>query len=182
MGVRNYLIEDGSGVGKTAVGEELQRRGYNVVHGDRELKYRGAPLTGAPLAEPAQATEADKAAWRHAHLCWDVVKLKAATADQTHPMTFFCGGSRNYPAFIDSFDAVFVLDVAHRETLLRRLDERVARDPTDFGGKPEEKALVARLHATGEGIPSGIVIDAAAPIGQVVDAILTRCSTPPSPP
>jgi len=180
MGVRNYLIEGVSGVGKTTVAEELRRRGYHVVHGDRALRYRGNAKTGAPLAEPDHESEADKAAWRHAHLLWDTGKVKAVIADRTHPMTFFCGGSRNFQAFIDLFDAVFVLDVADLDTLFRRLDERVARDPSDFGGKPEEKALVARLHATKADIPNGIVIDATAPIARVADEILAKCA-PPSP-
>lgn len=56
------------------------------------------------------------------------------------------------------------------------LDERVARDPTDWGGKPEEKALVARLYRTKAGIPkNGIIIDATAPIVRVVDVILAKC-------
>jgi predicted ATPase len=50
MGRRNYLIEGVSGVGKTAVYTELQRRGYQAIHGDRELVYRGDPETGLPTA------------------------------------------------------------------------------------------------------------------------------------
>ena len=53
MGVKNYLIEGVSGTGKTAVAEELQRRGYYVIHGDRELAYVGDPETGEPLELPA---------------------------------------------------------------------------------------------------------------------------------
>ncbi|MBJ7411865.1 MAG: hypothetical protein JHD15_16075, partial [Phenylobacterium sp.] len=45
MGVRNFLIEGVSGAGKTAVATELQRRGYQAIHGDRELAYRGDPET-----------------------------------------------------------------------------------------------------------------------------------------
>ena len=37
MGRRNYLIEGLSGTGKTSVCDELQRRGYHAIHGDREL-------------------------------------------------------------------------------------------------------------------------------------------------
>jgi len=55
----------------------------------------------------------------------------------------------------------------------RRIDERVALDPTDFGGKPEERELAVRLHQTKEDIPkNGIIIDATAPLARVVDEIL----------
>jgi adenylate kinase family enzyme len=54
MGKRNYLIEGVSGTGKTSVAEELQRCGYHVLHGDRELKYRGDPKTGEPVNEPVR--------------------------------------------------------------------------------------------------------------------------------
>lgn len=45
MGIKNYLIEGLSSTGKT-MAEELQRRGYHVVHDDRELAYQGDPKTG----------------------------------------------------------------------------------------------------------------------------------------
>ncbi|WP_219845393.1 AAA family ATPase [Paenibacillus sp. AR247] len=35
MGIRNYLIEGGSGTGKTSVCKELQRRGYHAIQGDQ---------------------------------------------------------------------------------------------------------------------------------------------------
>jgi hypothetical protein len=177
MGIRNHLIEGVSGVGKTAVADELRRRGYHVLHGDRDLKYLGDPKTGAPLAEPVHESEMDKVLWRHEHLLWDIDKVKSVIADRSIAISFFCGGSRNFSHFIDLLDGVFVLEVGDLETLYRRLDERVAIDPTDFGGKPEEKQLVARLHATKEDIPSGgVVIDATAPIARIVDEILSKCA------
>jgi thymidylate kinase len=67
---------------------------------------------------------------------------------------------------------VFVLDV-DLDTMNRRIDERVALDPTDFGGTPEERELAVRLHQTKEDIPkNGIIIDATAPLSRVVDEIL----------
>jgi predicted ATPase len=39
MGRRNYLIDGVSGASKTAVCTGLQRRGYQAIHGDRELVY-----------------------------------------------------------------------------------------------------------------------------------------------
>src|ERR1700712_2894154 len=77
MGIKNYLIEGVSGTGKTSVAEELQRRGYHVIHGDRALAYRGDPKTGEPLDGLAQTSEADGVAWAHKHWIWDVDKVKS---------------------------------------------------------------------------------------------------------
>lgn len=40
MGKKNYLIEGVSGAGKTTVANELEKRGYHVVHGDRETMMK----------------------------------------------------------------------------------------------------------------------------------------------
>jgi thymidylate kinase len=104
-----------------------------------------------------------------------VEKVQAFVANQEEAVTFFCGSSRNFAKFIDLFDGVFVLEV-DLDTMNRRIDERVALDPTDFGGKPEERELIARLYATKEDVPkSGVVIDATVPIKRVVDEILRKC-------
>ncbi|MEQ8837029.1 MAG: hypothetical protein RID07_09530, partial [Lacipirellulaceae bacterium] len=68
MGIRNYLVEGVSGTGKTSVCDELQRRGVQAVHGDRELAYQGDPETGAPVAGSMVAGGG------HAHHIWDVGK------------------------------------------------------------------------------------------------------------
>jgi gluconate kinase len=172
VGVRNYLIEGVSGAGKTAVATELERRGYQAIHGDRELAYRGDSETGLPIAPD---TGAPTVRWISVHWIWDVEKVKAYIASQDEAVTFFCGGSRNYSKFIDLLDGVFVLEV-DVDTMNRRIDQRVAADPTDFGGKPEERALIARLFATKADVPKdAISIDATAPIARVVDEILSRC-------
>jgi broad-specificity NMP kinase len=132
MGRRNYLIDGVSGAGKTAVCTELQRRGYQAIHGDRELAYRGDPETGQP-ADPETGTPT--ATWMSEHHIWDVENVRALVANQGEAVTFFCGGSRNSSKFIALFDGVFVLEV-DLGTMKRRLDERVALDPTDFGGTP----------------------------------------------
>ena len=174
MGVRNYLIEGVSGAGKTTVGAELRRRGHQVVDGDRELVYRGDPETGLPTAPE---TDPPTAAWMSEHQIWDVEKVGAIVANQDEAITFFCGGSRNFAKFRHLFDDVFVLEV-DQDTMNRRIDERVALDPTDFGATPEERALIGRLFATKEDVPKDAVsIDATAPFAAVVDDILSRCGT-----
>ncbi|SHG47631.1 hypothetical protein SAMN02745157_4287 [Kaistia soli DSM 19436] len=161
-----------SGSGKTSVATELQRRGYHVIHGDRELAYRGDPRTGEPLdIDPSDPPNMD-VAFGHRHHLWDVDKVRALTADRSWPVTFFCGGSRNFDRFVGWFDAVFVLAVDH-ETLKWRL---ASRPDDEFGGTPAQRDFILGLSATRENIPSGAIeIDGTAPLARVVDAILAKC-------
>src|ERR1043165_9304095 len=163
MGVRNYLIEGVSGTGKTSVCNELKRRGYHAIHGDRELAYQGDPETGKPTD-----------GFRHEHHIWDVEKVKALVANQDEAVTFFCGGSKNSSKYIALFDGVFVLEV-DLETSLRRIAERVALDPTDWGRTPEEREITVRMYHSKEALPhNGTSIDATAPLTRVVDEILRQ--------
>ena len=84
MGIRNYLIEGVSGAGKTAVCTELQRRGYQAIHGDRELVYRGDPETGYRRLRKGTPT----ATWMSEHQIWDVEKVQALVANQEEAATF----------------------------------------------------------------------------------------------
>jgi hypothetical protein len=153
------LIEGVSCSGKTAVCNELQRRGYHAVNGDTELAYQGDPATGAP-------TEGHT----HEHHVWRVTTVKALVASHATPLTFLCGGSRNFPEFVHLLDGVFVLDI-DANTLIRRLDER----PEDeWGARPAERELILRLHRTKGDRPDGILIDATQPLASVVDDILRR--------
>jgi broad-specificity NMP kinase len=157
MAKRNYLIEGGSCTGKSSVCHELQKRGYKAINGDRELAYQGDPVTGKP-------TEGSV----HEHHIWDVHKVREIAANRAAEVTFFCGGSRNFSKFIDLFDKVFVLDV-DTKTLKQRLNSRAV---DDWGGNEKEKDMILRLHATKEGIPEGMIIDATRPLNEVVDAIV----------
>lgn len=160
MGIRNYLIEGVSGTGKTTVCHELRKRGYHSINGDTELAYQGNPETGEPVDGLS-----------HEYHIWNVDKVRVLIADQGHAASFFCGGSRNFLKFIDLFDRVFVLEI-DLDTLNRRL---AMRPETEWGGKPAERQLIRRLHATKEDVPkNAIAIDATAPIELVVDEILEK--------
>jgi hypothetical protein len=164
MGRKNYLIEGLSGTGKTSVCQELSRRGYVAINGDRELAYQGDPTTGDKTEGFGGDAEA-----RHARHIWDVEKVRRLAANQDDETTFFCGGSRNLKQFMELFDEVFILDV-DAETLNERLD---SRPDDDWGKRKSERELILRLHATREDVPSrGIVLDATRPLVSVVDEIL----------
>ena len=167
VGVRNHLVEGVSTSGKTAVCEELQRRGHHANHGERESAYSGDPSTGVPMACPLTSPRE-----RHAHHIWDLGRVQSLVADRTTRATFFCGGSRNLGHFIHLFDEVFVLDI-DTDTLRRRLQQRPA---DDWGATPEERQLTLELHITKQDLPGrGIVLDATVPLPRVVDEILARC-------
>jgi len=179
MGVRNFLVEGRSGSGKTTVCDELLRRGYQAIHGDRVLAYQGDPETGEPdpvtseipngSGHPRNCDCTECLAWLDKRWIWNLDRVRSLIADQDEPMTFFCGGARNVSKIIDLFDGVFILTV-DLETLLQRL----ARRPEDeFGGRQSERDFVGRLYPTSEGIPSdGIVINTDRPVEQVVDEII----------
>ncbi len=106
----------------------------------------------------------------HWHI-WQVDEVRALVADQNERLTFFCGGSRNFFKFLHPFDGVFVLEI-DLDTLIRRLEQR-AED--EFGAQQFERDLVVRLHRTEEDVPqNGILIDATAPLTDVVNAIVRR--------
>lgn len=164
MGLKNYMIDGGSGTGKTAVCNELQRRGYQAIHGDRELKIdpkidktnRG-PILGYDLPPN-----------------WDVEKVNALIINHDEAITFFCGGCSNTSEFIDHLDGVFVLEVGDINTVMRRIDERVVADPTDWGGKQEERDIIMRAHNEKKPVQAEWAIDATVPLEGVVDEILRR--------
>lgn len=162
MGLKNYLIDGVSCAGKTTVCNELQRRGYQVIHGDDELAYWGDLKTGKPV----DGTDEHRA-W-----LWDVEKVRVLIADQNHAQTFFCGGSRNSDQFIDLFDEAFVLEID-----LDTLNQRLAMRPeTEWGGTAQEGEAFARYqHETKEGLPkNAVTIDATASLSSVVDTILAH--------
>ncbi len=164
MGIKNYMIDGGSGTGKTAVCNELQRRGYQAIHGDREFRIN--PKTD-------EATSGEIPGYDLPPL-WDVVKVNALIANHEETITFFCGGCSNSSKFIDRLDGVFVLQVNDIDTVMRRIDERVLVDPTDWGGKQEEREIIIRAHQAKEAIQAGWAIDATVPLESVVDEILRR--------
>jgi len=161
MGIKNYLIEGVSCTGKTSVARELQRRGFHAINCDNELAYQGDPITGEPLKTQD-----------HFHHIWNIEKLNTLTRDHSRAATFFCGGSRNFGKFIHLMDKVFVLEID-----LDTLNQRLAiRPKNEWGGQPAEQLLIRQLHASKQDIPKGgIIVDATAPIENVVDAILAEC-------
>lgn len=160
MAQENYLIEGISGVGKTTVCNELQRRGYNAIDGDEAFGYFADPETGLPTDEHTQLN------W-----IWDENKIESILNDKKQKTGFVCGGATNQDRFENHFKKVFTLYVDD-DTLRHRL---LHRTNNDFGKKPDDlarqlewnKSTVAYAKHRG-----AVPIDATKPITAVVDEML----------
>ena len=166
MAKRNYLVDGLSAAGKSAVYEELIRRGFNAISTDRAWK-RPADSDAALPGRPVQ----------HESSSWDRQKAVRELESQEPEVLFVCGSSRNRDRFLRYFTGIFNLRIDD-DTMRRRLEERTNND---FGKQPEEVELMLRLNRSDEKPAGAIDVDATRPLDQVVDELLrlANCGTVP---
>ncbi|MEI8338087.1 MAG: AAA family ATPase [bacterium] len=155
----NYHIEGLPGTGKTAVGEELESKGHEVIHADK-LGYYGDSKTGLPTEEKIQTN------W-----IWDKNKLTEILTKEVAHARFVCGGSMNQDDFKECFKKTFTL-YADDETLKERL---LTRTNNDFGKEPGDLARQLEWNKSVEEYikeRGTIPVDATQPLNIVVDEIL----------
>ena len=157
MAQRNYLVEGLSGTGKSAVYEELIRRGYNAISTDRVWAHHLDPDTGLPGGPVA-----------HDNWMWDR-HLAVSELERPEPeVLFVCGSSRNRDDFLHHFTKVFNLRIDD-DTMRRRLEARTA---DDWGLGPEAVELMLELNRSDDKPAGAIDVDATQPLDEVVDELL----------
>jgi gluconate kinase len=154
---RNYLVEGLSGTGKSAVHDELLRRGHHAVSTDRAWAHFVDPATGLP-GGPVH----------HDSWMWDRATAVRELERPDPEVLFVCGSSRNRDEFIPYFTKVFNLRVDD-DTLRRRLE---ARSEADWAMGREGVELALALNQTDQGPPGAIHLDATQPLDQLVDQLL----------
>jgi broad-specificity NMP kinase len=150
---RNVLVLGLSGTGKSAVCEELYRRGYNALDADEIFGYAADPVTRVPVE-----------GWSSVNWFWDAERLRAVLTSQADEKVIICGGSANQDEVMHLFGMVFTL-VVDDDTLRRRLLDR--NDPEELARHMDWNRHVA-AHAREHG---RIVIDATRPLEAVVDEL-----------
>jgi adenylate kinase family enzyme len=161
-----------SAAGKSTIAVELARRGLTSIDADNDPSLaRMVNRAGAVVAEP---TVPDLAWLAEHYWAWDPARLDELIAAAAPATLYVCGGAANELELADRFTHVFLLEI-DEPTMLERLDApsrdnewgRIGDTREDL--RRRRSGLQDRLRAAG-----AIPIDATQPIGDVVDAILSR--------
>jgi AAA domain len=162
-----------SGAGKSAVCDELQRRGYEAHDTDREENAVWVNRkTGAVTARPA-APDLGPPDWLEEHE-WRVVasKVEALAQRADGRIVFLCGSTANEHEVWHLFSRVICLAI-DRQTLRRRL---ASRTTNDFGKSPNELRAILAWQEVGDDEYRRLgaaVVDATCPLDEVVDHVLS---------
>jgi adenylate kinase family enzyme len=169
-----------SGAGKTTIAAVLARRGRASIDADDDpLLARSVDAAGNVVEEPEEPEEPDFA-WLSQHSwAWNPARLDELIRAAAPVTLYVCGGADNELELADRFTQVFLLEI-DEPTMLGRVD---ARQDNDWGRIGDTREYLrrflpgyqARLRASGV-----IPIDARQPLGQVVDAILSRTLANPA--
>ncbi|RZT15063.1 AAA domain-containing protein [Kribbella sp. VKM Ac-2569] len=165
--MRLVYLTGSSGVGKTAVGEELRRRGFAVYDVDADGLARW--FENGTRAEVRMPPYRDDA-W----FAENKYRLPAETvrriADEADGVAFICGTVGNDNEIWDLFDTVISLSV-DAATLRRRLVGR--RGAFGSSGPELERVLAWHAHVDADNSRYGaLLVDANAPIPDVTDRVL----------
>lgn len=160
------FITASSGVGKTAVVEELQQRGYTAYDADdRSLK-----LTRLEVRETSEPVEWPKGYVDWHYYSWNADKDRLKELLASDDTVFIAGFLGNQEELYHYFDKLIALTIGPQEHE-RRLRTRPKREYGD-----DEQNIQRRLHKYSEHmakfVTSGfIVIDNSGPVDQTVDQI-----------
>jgi len=158
--MRRILITGMSGVGKSTVIQELQRRGYEAVDLDQPgwSHYR--------LPDPDGPVAGNGEEWM-----WDEDRVSELLDREGDGDLFVSGCSSNQGRFYPRLDRVILLS-----TSWKVMSERLAnRTNNDFGKDPAERAKIQAAKSEIEPLlrrGADVEIDAGRPLDEVIDEIL----------
>jgi dephospho-CoA kinase len=166
------LVTGISGSGKSAVCDELKRRGFDAHDTDSEgnavwVRRATGEVNATPAAPPVRSPE-----WLAAHEWRVVVDTVEALAERAGDQAvFLCGSTANEEEVWHLFSRVIYLSI-DTETLRRRV---ASRTTNDFGKAEHELAAILAWHSAGEDAYrrfGAVIVDATRPLAQVVDDVL----------
>jgi AAA domain len=170
------LVAGISGAGKSAVCDELVRRGYEAHDVDLEGNAVWIDRDTGEVEPPKASRSAESSAWFECH-DWCVLPEKVqALADGAGTRTvFLCGMTKNEGEVWHLFSRVVYLSID-----AATVRERVAsRTSNDFGKADHELAAILDWHEIAEREherAGAVIVDATRPLAEVVDEVLRAAS------
>ena len=123
-----YLINGASGTGKTAIGHELQKRGFRVIDSDEELSYFANLETEEPIEYPEGTP--DESWYKVNGLIWDRKKIEKVLEEGKRETIFIAGAGINDHEYYPRLTKIFRL-YTDPEILVQRLQNRAPDHPTN---------------------------------------------------
>ncbi len=161
-----------SGAGKSAVCNELNRRGHEAHDTDQDENAVWVNRTTGEVTAVADAADRSRPGWLRDQE-WRVVpsKVQALVGRADDRLVFLCGSTANEDEVWHLFSRVIYLAI-DEQTLRDRLASRTSND---FGKAPEELEAILAWHKVGEADYrrwGAAVVDATLPLHDVVDQVL----------
>jgi dephospho-CoA kinase len=158
--------------GKSALRDELARRGYTAYDtDDAAISTLVNRESGEAATYPANAGDRTKK-WLDEHaLRMTRERVELLRAEATDKLVFLCGIPGNAHEMTDKFDRIICL-VINRETMLQRV---LTRRTNEFGKAPAERELILRHHEpTLEWYRAhgASMVDGEQPLSAVADEVL----------
>ena len=165
----NYLITGFPGTGKTAIAQELKKRGHVAYDPENIRGYMHT--VGRVDGRHLQVPEVIPTGWYDdvAAYNWDPIKI-AELLDSDRDV-YICSKAHNQSDFYDKFDKIFVLTL-DSDLLTMRLKNRPGHS---IGKHDSELQDILKLHEHFESslINKGAIqVDSSRPLDHIVDAIL----------
>jgi gluconate kinase len=164
----NYLITGRAASGKSAVADELKRRGVTAFDTDAIAglsNWKNIKINKVVTVEDNRYVDLATLHW-----IWDKEVMRTFLRHRDN--VFICGGADNDFDFDDLFRIHFVLDVTPAvqiERLQSRTSNDYGKDPGMFPRILEKQ----RVHIENAKLHSAIIIDAEQPVNAVVDTIMS---------
>lgn len=173
--MKKYFITGVSGIGKTSVTRELQKRGFAAfdIEETNGLCYWVNKQTG----KPSDSWERGNKEWfnEFAWVC-NISKLEETIAKHNDDPLFLSGVTSNQQQFLHLFDKIFLLK-APEPVFLKRMKVRGQAGKSHFGYNQTERDIALDWYQRFEKelVDYGAIeIDASQPIKSVVDQIVSH--------
>ena len=172
LGVPAVLVTGNPGSGKSALAQELTRRGHSAIDPDRDAELSYWQDRAGGHVRLADAPPAPDREWLRSHRwVWSRSRLEELLAREAGAL-FVCGIAANIDEVIDLFDAAFLLHIDEATQEARLVAHDAANPPGR--GEPGRQAIregrevfEAQMASLG-----AITLDGGAPTPVVADELL----------